>query len=850
MVPSHQSEKDVDTMDGALNPLDKLPEEILQETLRYLDNPSLANFSQTCHWSYDKATPLLWEDVELVDCRKTDESTPDMSDEHDDTPIIRKLLILASNPWIASHVHTLTHRCHLPPPAIFYELPRINFQGRVLSHDIRTLRLLDKACQNLTSVHTLRIIFGHWNLTRGLLTGLLGNPKGSTIRHLWLENCSIAGISQRLLQSFDLRNLTSLRLRRLPLLANAGRFDSQEVYTRGPFPDWRTGRAFEIRQDGRGGVINTSTELFRHQELLIRNLIVAHSFRLPESEAKENIEAAKKQFELSFKDAQTFDKEIYGQLPDIDGLIDSIQRELTDEDWSPTNSVKQLFSRNHPDWAPNDTDPFPTFMHILEHSTNLTSINLDWVLFRRTDQRASSESESSLQSMFKGFFKLHFPYLRAFQFRNAVIPESELPQGVYLLDTCDSAPLTLFDPDMCVSWLERHPKLQSLAWPADRFFGLTKTTTPELRQRIDSVISRMARTLVDLRVDTVYSRGGEFKTDDSDEPPDVDRRRSRRRFISEFAAHMQKLESLKMEGGIPRDEKREIIRALRQSPLQKIVMIGVNSPIGNTWGVGGRDIGSLGINEDPNDPDDFGSLEEEDTDEIVRLGTTRPEPVGSSEVFEAEYGWPPAPPFMHTLASYHANTVTELKFCGYRGAPLLWMSTPISHYMLSPLRHFHNLRHLILSLWLHTLYEDDHRDDEILDYWLNTRSPSTTALVAISNEPPTGWAAELATKYEPSAMAARIVALMGPYISEKAKSHPGGMHVRASFCIGSYGGLFDFDVIIGKDVNGKDELRGWKGPREELHPERRAEKLRNRRWFGTTVRRDLGDGQRSMSVSL
>jgi hypothetical protein len=849
-MPFSHSKPDADAMDNALNPLGKLPEEILQETLQYLDNSSLANFAQTCHWSYDKATPLLWEDVELVDCRKANDAAPDLSDEHDDTPIIKKLLILASNPWIASHVHTLTHRCHLPPPAIFYELPRINFQGRTLSHDIRTLRLLAKACQNLTSIHTLRIVFGHWNLTRGLLIGLLGNPNGSTIRHLWLENCSIAGISHRLLQSFNLRNLKSLRLRRLPLLANAGRFDSQEVYTRGPFPDWRTGRAFEIRQDGRGGVINTSTELFRHQEALIRNLIVAHNSQIDETQAKENIDAAKKQFELSFKDAHNFDEEIYNQMPDINGLISSIEKEFSDEDRSPTSSVKQLLHSNHPDWAPNDTDPYPTFMHILEHSaTSLTSLNLDWVLFRRTDQRASSESESSLQSMFRGLFKLHFPQLRAFQFRNAVIPESELPQGVYLLDTCSSEPVTLFDPDMCVSWLEKHPKLRSLAWPADRFFAPAKTATPELQQRINVVIAKMARTLEDLRVDTVYSRSGEFKTDNSDDPSDSNRRQSRRRFISELAAHMQRLESLKMEGGIPRDEKREIIRALHQSPLHKIVMIGVNSPIGNTWGFAGRDIGSLGINEDPNDPDDFGSLEEEDTDEIVRLGTTRPEPVSSSEVFEAEYGWPPAPPFLHTLASYHANTVTELKFCGYRGAPLLWNSTPVSHYMLAPLRHFHHLRHLILSLWLHTLYEDDHRDDEILDYWLNTRSPSTTALVATSTEPLTGWAAELASKYAPHAMAARIVALMGPYISETAKSNPGGIHVRASFCIGSYGGLFDFDVVIGKDAEGNDEVRGWKGPREELHPERRAEKLRNRRWFGAAARRTDFGGERSLSVS-
>ncbi|KAG9556383.1 hypothetical protein KCU71_g10327, partial [Aureobasidium melanogenum] len=850
-VELHPLGEENEVMTEVPNLLGKLPEEILQETLRYLDDSSLANFARLCHWSYDKATPLLWQDVELVDCRTTDPQTPDMSDEHDDTPIICKLLVLASNPWIASHVHTLTHRCHLPPPAIFYELPRINFQGRTLSHDPRTLRLLHMACQNLSSIHTLRIIFGHWNLTRGLLVGLLGKPQGSTVRHLWLENCSLAGISQRLLQKFDLTGLESLRLRRLPLLANAGRHDSQEVYTRGPFPDWRSDRAFEVRQDGRGGVIKTSTELFRHQEALIRNLIIAHNSQAEESQVKADIDAARKRFELSFRDAHNFDEKIYSRLPDVGGLISSIQQELSDEDRSVVSGVKQLLDHNHPDFALSDTDPFPTFMHILECSTaSLISLNLDWVLFRRTDQRASSESKTSLESMFKRMFKLHFPHLRAFQFRNAVIAEAELPQDVYLLDACGLNSGSTFDTDMCVSWLESHPRLRSLAWPADRFFRPTKNTAPGFQTRIDSIISKMARTLEDLRVDTVYSRSGEFKTDDSDDPIDLNRRQSRRRFISEFAARMQNLDSLKMEGGIPRDEKREIIRALRQSPLQRLVMIGVNAPTGNTWGFAGRDIGSLGINEDPNDPDDFGSLEEEDTDEIVRLGTMTPEPVNASEAFEAEYGWPPSPPFLYTLASYHANTVTELKFCGYRGAPLLWNPTPITNYMLAPLRHFHNLRHLILSLWLHTLWEDDHRDDEILEYWLNTRSSSTTALITTSNEPLTGWAEELATKYEPKVMAARIVALMGPFISEQAKSQHGGMHVRASFCIGSYGGLFDFDVIIGKDANGKDELREWKGPREELHPERRADKLRNRRWFGTPVRRDLGDGQRSMSVSL
>ncbi|KAI5209185.1 hypothetical protein E4T38_02565 [Aureobasidium subglaciale] len=812
------------------NLLSKLPEEILHGTLRYLDDIDLFRFAQACRWSYDKSIPLLWQNVELTDCRTTNPASVDWSDDHDDTPIIRKLLVLASNSWIASQVHTLTHRCHLPPPAIFYELPRISFHGRV---------------------HTLRIIFGHWELTRGLLIGLLGHSKGSSVRHIWLENCSIAGIPNSLLQSLDLTRLESLRLRRLPLLANVGRHDFQEVYSRGQFPDWRSDQTNEIRQDGRGGLIQTSVEQLKIQEAAVRNLVLAYQVQASDAEAKENIEAAEKLFESLFVQADEFADKAYTQIPDIGGLITAIQQGLSDEDRSPVNSVKQLLDRNHPDFAPNDTDPFPTFMHILENSSaSLTSLNLDWVLFRRTDQRTSLESKSSLDGLFGRLFRLHFPCLRAFQFRNAVIEESAFPRDVYLLDACGPDSGSLLATELCIAWLELHPRLRSLAWPADRFFRATRTLPTELQNRLEHVISSLAHSLEDLRVDTVYSRSGEFKSDDSEDPLDVNRRRSRRRFISEFAARLQKLEIVKMEGGIPRDEKRETIRALRQCPLEKIVMIGVNCPIGNTWGFNGKDIGSLGINEDPNDPDDFGSLEEEDSDEIVRLGTTNPDPVSRNEVFEAEYGWPPAGPFIHTLASYHASTVTELKFCGYRGAPLLWSPTPITNYMLVPLRNFHNLRRLIISLWLHTLWEGEHRDDEILDYWLNTRDASTTALVTTTTEEPTGWAKELATKYAPAVIAARIVTFMGPFISEQAKSQHGGMHVRASFCIGSYGGLFDFDVIIGKDADGKDELREWKGPREELHPERRAEKLRNRRWFGTRVRRDLGDGQRSMSVSL
>lgn len=77
------------------NHLAQLPEELLQETLNYLDNRTLASLARSSKWAYETAIPLLWKDVELVDCRTTHPDMPYHSDEHDDTPIIRKLIVLA-----------------------------------------------------------------------------------------------------------------------------------------------------------------------------------------------------------------------------------------------------------------------------------------------------------------------------------------------------------------------------------------------------------------------------------------------------------------------------------------------------------------------------------------------------------------------------------------------------------------------------------------------------------------------------------------------------------------------------------------------------------------------------------
>jgi len=98
--------------------LQSLPEEILQSIFDHLDAPSLSELSLVSQWANDHAASRIWADVELIDCRRSypkgssvfqaaaadpgglpdkifDENPSEYLDEHDDTPIIRKLIILA-----------------------------------------------------------------------------------------------------------------------------------------------------------------------------------------------------------------------------------------------------------------------------------------------------------------------------------------------------------------------------------------------------------------------------------------------------------------------------------------------------------------------------------------------------------------------------------------------------------------------------------------------------------------------------------------------------------------------------------------------------------------------------------
>jgi hypothetical protein len=810
--------------------LEQLPDELTDIILGLLPPADLRNVCLTSRSIYSRAVAFLWKHVVLMDkwtlhaggpagYQKWGERGCGEPDEHDDTPILQRLLVLARydivhvpsksllmrdrNPFIASKVQKLTHRCHLPTPGIFNELPKMFFHGRTLSQDPRTFRLLQLAIENMINLQTLRIVFGHWNLAKALLEGFLNptRPKRVPLRRLWLESVSLDGAEIDFGDIMDLSGLQSIRIRRLRVHNTDG--DTMV------FPEFqlcRGGHPMNMH-NGAGGYYQTTVN-FGEVPTIQRG-------RLYENE------------ELA-KIAHNFDDHIYRTLPDAEEYIARHQAAMK---------------------LRGQTSETP-FSRILQASApTLTNLTLDWILWRSRDSSEVPNDKSTAMGMIYRLSQLRFPNLRAFQMRNAVVEPTKLPPGVFLLEP-DNWGATPF-----LDFIEAHPKVECLAWPMDRFYSSRKHPAV-IAARTREIVAHLGRTLLDLRVDSYYDSQGETMTDESFSTADLEAKLRRRRFIGEFAPQLTKLTHIKMEGGIPRDEKREVTRALNSCPLEKLVFIGVTCPIGNTWGLNAEDLRRIdeGGHEYP------GHLEEEHKDCLLTMNLGPPR-VPNNFVFEPAYGWPPGPPLLHTIATHHASTITELKFCGYNGSPILSQSTPITQIFLSSLRHFHNLKQLVLSMWMLTYYDGDDRDDDIIRSWIDTRSPASTAMIvvtpagasphpspSISPEtppivaptvapatPPDGatpefdrWAVRLRTKFSPSALAYRVAADIGPYLSERAKDSPGGVRVRASFCLGtSTGDIFDLDLRVGQG----DQVLSFVGPREEGERGRWWDKLEARRWF-------------------
>lgn len=85
-----------------------LPKELLDDVLSRLEQPDLGRLNLACQWLYTVGAPFVWREVTLTDYSAP--RGPGEIDDHDDTPMLRKLLILATKPWIGSLVQTVNHR--------------------------------------------------------------------------------------------------------------------------------------------------------------------------------------------------------------------------------------------------------------------------------------------------------------------------------------------------------------------------------------------------------------------------------------------------------------------------------------------------------------------------------------------------------------------------------------------------------------------------------------------------------------------------------------------------------------------------------------------------------------------
>lgn len=249
----------------------------------------------------------------------------------------------------------------------------------VLSPDSRTRNLLILAIWNMQNVHTLRIVYGHYNLTHTLIWGFLhpDRPRQIPLRRLWLESCSLALPSpKRMGDSYwpDLTGIESLRIRRLTFLNDKTR----ALLYRGIAPS--RGKACSTLQDGVGGEYRTYTSpVLKNGDVSLETM----------------------------EDAWFYDSIAYRELPQAHKVLKDGETLL--------NGTGMLTGQ--------EPAPPVTFLRYLLWDTTptLTSLNLDMLL---TFSCYQERDESDVHDLLNTLSTLRFPHLRAFQMRNANTPWS------------------------------------------------------------------------------------------------------------------------------------------------------------------------------------------------------------------------------------------------------------------------------------------------------------------------------------------------------------------------------------------------------------------------------------------
>lgn len=656
-----------------------------------------------------------------------------MVDQHDETRILRKLFVLATNPYVASKVQTILHRCHLPTPELFQELPFLQHDDWISypthkqtgrQHYGTYIRLVLQAVANMVNVHTLRIVLGHCGLTQALIWGFFGPHREAnvSVRKLWLESCCVQSPDYHdIWTPLDFSQVESLRLRRLwfqflPTLTSmsnvpAGASHKPLFISAYSCLTLAQSDCFKLLYPG--AVMWLTHEIGRVGYYYTHESYYSTGMRNPTAGYYDaNILYAEKPwvFDHPHYAERTF-QSIMSHAPSVSFVrfILSLAMDRTSNcyvsnctDLEPDfESIRSAFRVRSLDSAlrllafrpqpirnalcprgklePSLTDSgfsisvkgevddlgawqnFRLDRAYFNESSCLTSLTFDWVIFQQGHLGLGHERQPFAQgrSVLSRLCNIIFPNLQVFQMRNCITGTTHLGPDIFLF----AAPL---GPDKeLIDFLEAHMNLRCLAWPMAHFFP-SDGVSAHIADRVSRITTNFGRTLTDLRVDAMLTNAGEPSTDSAQSMHDLQSRRSRRLFITEFAAHMRVLESIKMEGGVPRDEKRETTRALRHCPLTKLVHIGASFPLGNTWGEDGRY-----LREHDDESVSYMTLEEEDEDMLQRamLWNSLTSKYNNDR-FSARFGRDHEPA-LYTIASHHANTIRELKFCGYNGAPML-----------------------------------------------------------------------------------------------------------------------------------------------------------------------------------
>ena len=503
--------------------------------------------------------------------------------------------------------------------------------------------------------------------------------------------------------------------------------------------------------------------------------------------------------------SQEWDNAIYAKLMNTDPLLQEYNTRKWKGEGRDDLAIpfgKMIFNKPNAssslgtDFSPTPLDTLKALVDISRDT--ITSVTLDWL----------SDDPLDLEAVCDVFVKPS--RLRAMQFRNSVMLLEDSP-GNYL-----------FGPKYLPS-IAKRTKLQCLSWPIHRFVPdkLAMTNPSALR-----TAKRLGETLIDLRID--YPPAGYTYVNNQFMS-------QRRLFIEHVARRMKALKTIKIEGDVPDDERREIIRALHKCPLRKLVLITFYWTGGDAWANldEGFENAAHSKTWDVGTPTDFSpdlvSIAQSDEafqDEVSSLPSTFHAVYDSTNIS-----------ILQTIALHHGSTITELKLCGFKRAPILHCPAMGTADLLAPLRHFHVLRHFTTAVYVPAHYWGTVRNYKVTGYNPSTGSPGLNSPIISFDDGEGGsnysgvWAHAVRDHFDREVLAQKVMDMIAPRLSEKALGmRKEGVTVKALFLLAKASGgeeIFDLEVDIGEGRR----MVGLRGPTGEEDEEKLRNKLKNRGWF-------------------